>query len=64
MNLAIKLTLDGLVKALRWKAHDLAEGAERRYLPRETVAGKDDNARRQDKRPTKMREQGHDGSGR
>jgi hypothetical protein len=59
VNLAIKLTLDGLVKALRWKAHDLAESAERRYLPRET----DGAARRPVKRPTRTREQGHDVSG-
>ncbi len=45
MNLAIRLTLDGLIRALKWKEHDLAEGAERRYLPRETVAQVDDMAR-------------------
>jgi hypothetical protein len=61
VNLAIKLTLDGLVKALRWKAHDLAEGAERRYLPREAVA--DGAVGRLMKRPTRTREQSHDVSG-
>jgi hypothetical protein len=63
VNLAIKLTLGGLVRALRWKAHDLAEGVERRYLPPETVAGLDGAARRPVTRPTRTREQGHDGSG-
>ena len=31
MNLAMELTLDGLVRALRYKAADLAETAQRRY---------------------------------
>ena len=33
MNLTISLTLDGLVRALRWREHDLAENVQRRYLP-------------------------------
>lgn len=33
MKLAMKLTLDGLVRGLRWKAHTLAEDAEQRYRP-------------------------------
>jgi hypothetical protein len=60
VNLTIKLTLDGLVRALRWKAHDLAERTERRYLPREGTGGA---ARRPVKRPTETREEAHDGSG-
>lgn len=32
MKLAMSLTLDGLVRALRWKAHDLAEALEEAYL--------------------------------
>ena len=28
MKVSIALTLDGLVRALRWKAHELAEAAE------------------------------------
>lgn len=31
MNLTTEMTLDGLVRALRWRLHDLAEGAERGY---------------------------------
>ncbi len=31
MNLAMAITLDGLVRALRWKAHDLAESIENGY---------------------------------
>lgn len=31
MNLAMRLTLDGLVRALKYKAGDLAETAQRRY---------------------------------
>ena len=31
MNLAMQLTLDGLVRALKYKAGDLAETAQRRY---------------------------------
>ena len=32
MKLAMSLTLDGLVRALRWKAHDLAEALEEAYF--------------------------------
>ena len=32
MNLTMAITLDGLVRALRWKAHDLAEGVEEGYV--------------------------------
>lgn len=31
MNLTMAITLDGLVRALRWKAHDLAESTENGY---------------------------------
>ncbi len=31
MNLSFKVTLDGLLRALRWQVHDLAEGVERQY---------------------------------
>src|SRR5262245_12790724 len=63
VNPSIKLTLDGLVRALRWKAHDLAEVTERRYLPRETAAKIDAIARRPGKRPAGTRKETHDGSG-
>ena len=31
MNLTMKLTFDGLVRALRWKMHDLAEDRREDY---------------------------------
>ena len=31
MNVAMAMTIDGLLRALRWKAHDMAENAERDY---------------------------------
>jgi hypothetical protein len=31
MNLTMTITLDGLIRALRWKEHDLAERIERGY---------------------------------
>jgi hypothetical protein len=38
MKLAMRLTLDGLVRGLRWKAHALAEDAEQRYRQRVRAA--------------------------
>ncbi|CAM5503256.1 hypothetical protein ATER59S_03705 [Aquamicrobium terrae] len=40
MKLAMAMTLDGLMRALRWRAHDLAESKEGRY-----AAGARDPAR-------------------
>ncbi|WP_106723769.1 hypothetical protein [Pseudaminobacter soli (ex Li et al. 2025)] len=31
MRTSIRITLDGLMRALRWQAHDLAEELEQRY---------------------------------
>lgn len=31
MKMSIVVTLDGLLRALRWRAHDLAEQAEQGY---------------------------------
>lgn len=31
MNVAMAMTIDGLLRALRWTAHDMAENAERDY---------------------------------
>ena len=58
MNLTMTMTLDGLIRALRWKEHDLAERIERGYArgdalsiprsePRETdlARGNDDDRR-------------------
>ncbi len=59
MNLAMAMTLDGLIRALRWKEHDLAERIEGGYaghgassipprsVPREIepVKGDDDDRR-------------------
>lgn len=53
MNLVMRLTLDGLVRALRSTAHDLAEDAERRYRPGGDVALGDDFIRQPPRRPEK-----------
>lgn len=54
MNMAMTLTVDGLIRALRWKAHDLADDIERGYredapmpLRREARAKTDKSAREQ-----------------
>jgi hypothetical protein len=39
MKLAMAITLDGLVRALRWKEHELAEEAEQRKRPRIRAVG-------------------------
>jgi hypothetical protein len=31
MNVSVRLTLDGMIRALRWQAHRLAEQAEQGY---------------------------------
>lgn len=31
MNVSVRLTLDGMIRALRWQAHRLAEDAARGY---------------------------------
>ncbi|NGN40607.1 hypothetical protein G6N74_05985 [Mesorhizobium sp. CGMCC 1.15528] len=43
MKVAMAMTLDGLLRSLRWKAHDLAENTERRYRtqPRTPLIGED-----------------------
>jgi hypothetical protein len=55
MNLTMTITLDGLIRALRWKEHDLAERIERGYarpdvpsMPRRPVPRGSDLARRDD----------------
>lgn len=50
MNLAARLTLDGLIRALRWQAHALAEDVERGYGP----GGRDDPADKE-RRPPRAR---------
>ncbi|WP_269932234.1 hypothetical protein [Aminobacter sp. HY435] len=32
MNVTMRLTRDGMLRALRWRAHELAEDAEQGYL--------------------------------
>lgn len=39
MKVTMEMTLDGLVKALRMTAHDLAEDAEAGYVRREAEPG-------------------------
>ncbi len=46
MKLAMSLTLDGLVRALRWKAHDLAEALEEAYLDDRDTPQRDIQTRR------------------
>ncbi|SFK56907.1 hypothetical protein SAMN04488498_108128 [Mesorhizobium albiziae] len=62
MKLGIRLTLDGLVKALKWKAYALAENGEYRYRPRRTAAEK--SAQRPRKRPLISGEDSNDRAGR
>jgi hypothetical protein len=63
MNLTISLTLDGLVRALRWREHDLAEKAERRYLPPGNADEADDIERPISRRSRMTREHHDDRSG-
>lgn len=39
MKLTMAITLDGLVRALRWKGHELAEDAEQRRRSRIRAVG-------------------------
>lgn len=54
MKLAVALTLDGLVRAMRWKAHDLAEAVEGGYARQEddrtTPSPADETRREHDER--------------
>ena len=58
MKVTMKLTLDGLTRALRWKAHDLAEAIDQGYRD---DAPTDPAPRRKTER---MREAEHDRPGR
>lgn len=58
MNVAMAMTVDGLLRALRWKAHDMAETAERDYDVGRRIAARpgppiasDDRRDRNDDRP-------------
>ena len=44
MNVAMAMTIDGLLRALRWKAHDMAENAERDYGANRRIAARSDPA--------------------
>jgi len=51
MKMTMDLTLDGLVRALRWKALDLAERAEHGYLStRQTPTERQDAGRKMNRR--------------
>lgn len=39
MKIAMTMTADGLIRALRWKAHDLAEEIERSYAELASTTG-------------------------
>jgi hypothetical protein len=45
MNLTMAITLDGLVRALRWKAHDLAESTENGYAGSRNIPSMEPSAR-------------------
>jgi hypothetical protein len=45
MNITMAMTLDGLVRALRWKAHDLADGVEEDYSMSRSSASAEPPAR-------------------
>lgn len=61
MKLTTTMTFEGLVRALRWKAHDLAEAAEADHASR--VGERDDDRPvRQAPRPRKAKV--HDRTGR
>ena len=46
MNTAAKITLDGLVRALRWRSHNLAESVEGRYAGEDAVLARQGPASR------------------
>lgn len=46
MNLAMTMTMDGLIRALRWQAHDLAENLEQEYSRSGRAAATNGHARR------------------
>lgn len=62
MNVTMKLTLDGLKRALRWKAHELAESVEQGY--RVDGAGVSVEALPRRVNPRRIRERNDDRPGR
>lgn len=50
MNVTVRLTLDGMIRALRWRLHALAEDGGRGYAPR------DRDAPDEPRRPDRQRE--------
>lgn len=57
MKLAAAITLDGLVRALRWNAHDLAEAVEGGYA---AAAPRADNGKPARGAPRSAREEDDD----
>ncbi|MBN9071505.1 MAG: hypothetical protein J0H34_07835 [Rhizobiales bacterium] len=51
MNIAVRLTLDGMVRALRWKLHTLSE---------EAITEAPEAGRRSERREAARREEGAD----
>ena len=60
MNLSVRLTLDGMIRALRWAAHEVAEDGDRAYLDRRSRLGKRQETRLQSVR---LGEDQNDGGG-
>jgi len=61
MKMSVRMTLDGLIRALRWRAHDLAEQVEQDY--RAGMPGAGEN-RRIAGDQTRGKREGNDRSGR
>lgn len=57
MNVSVRLTLDGMIRALRWQAHRLADEAERGYAD---DAPENDRPLRASALGTMRREEGDD----
>ncbi|PWK75744.1 hypothetical protein [Aminobacter sp. AP02] len=62
MNVTMKLTLDGLKRALRWRAHELAEDVEQSYRGEASGGEAAAPPRRVD--PRRLRERDDDRPGR
>ena len=64
MKMTVRLTLDGLVRALRVKAHALAEDAEQGYFPPSRPAADRAQPTALTRQPTASRELADDRPGR
>jgi hypothetical protein len=58
MNVTVRLTMDGMIRALRWRAHEMAEGADDMYVAHWRETGERQG------RPSERDEGGDDDRGR